>query len=170
MTTSEPSAQQLARELLGPAWPRVRRISLIRREIRESLSTSALEILLEAAELIVEGDRDLEAGAEGESLRGYATVMLSIDLARAAALLREPADDATAERVAELMRGSRTVRGRVIELARPQLAALFECPERSLRVELQPVIRAQGSRILLDADAVVSLGSAQRRSSAGGRR
>lgn len=164
MTTSETSAQELARELLAPAWPRVRRIPLIRREIRESLSPSALEILLCSAELIVEGARDLEAlspGA-GPEARGYATVMLTLDLPRCATLLRERADEATAERVAELMRGSGAVRSRLIELARPKLAALFEAEARDLRVELLPAVRVSGARILVDGDAVVSLRSRRR--------
>lgn len=147
---TEHRARELARALLGPAWPRVRRIPLIRREVRESLSESALEILFCGAEMIVEGDREL-----GE--RGYATVMLTLDLARSATLLRERADEATAERVAELMRGSAGVRRRLTELARPRLAELFGADGRSLRIELLPVVRVSGARILIDGDAVVSV-------------
>jgi hypothetical protein len=154
---TEHGARDLARALLGPSWPRVRRIPLIRREVRESLSDNALEILFCAAELIVEGDRDLERGFE--SGHAYATVMLTLDLLRCATLLRERPDEATAERVAELMRGSADVRTRVIELARPRLAELFDADPRSLRVELLPVVRVAGARILIDGDAVVSLRS-----------
>lgn len=149
-------ARDLARALLGPSWPRVRRIPLIRREVRESLSDSALEILFAEAELLVEGDhelgaRDLACG------RVYATVMLTVDLSRSAALLRERPDEATAERVAELMRGSPGVRRRVSELARPRLAELFGADPRSLRIELLPSVRTSGVRILIDGDAVVSV-------------
>jgi hypothetical protein len=135
----------------------VRRIPLIRREIRESLSEHALELLFSEAELLVEGDRDLERGIE--SGRAYATVMLTLDLGRCAALLRERPDEATAERVAELMRGSAGVRRRVTELARPRLAALVDAEPRGLRIELVPAIRVVGARILIDGDAVVSLRS-----------
>jgi len=149
-------ARELARALLGPAWPRVRRIPLIRREVRESLSDSALEILFCGAELLVEGDRELpERGIT--SGRAYATVMLTLDLVHGAALLRERADEATAERVAELMRGSAAVRRRVTEFARPRLAELFGADPRSLRIELLPAIRVVGARILIDGDAVVSV-------------
>jgi hypothetical protein len=130
----------------------VRRIPLIRREVRESLSDSALEILFSAAELLVEGDQKF-----GELGRAYATVMLTIDLTRSAALLRERADEATAERVAELMRGSAGVRRQVTELARPRLAKLFGADPRSLRIELLPSVRVSGARILIDGDAVVSV-------------
>jgi hypothetical protein len=168
----------------------VRRIPLIRREVRESLSPSALELLFAGAELIVEGDRDLARRARNED-RGYATVMVTIDLASrgsapegpsrgsapegpsrgsapegpsVADLMREPADVATAERVAELMRGSALVRRRLIELARPRLADMFGQAARSLRIELLPVVRVSGARILIDGDAVVML----RRAAGGG--
>jgi hypothetical protein len=145
-------ARELARELLGSAWPRVRRIPLIRQEVRESLSTSALDLLFQGAEMIVEGARGTH-----EEGRGYATVMVTVDLARAAALLRERADEATAERVTELMRGSAVVRRRLIDMARPRLAAMFEVAARSMRVELLPVVRFSGTKILIDGDAVVTL-------------
>src|SRR5690606_3683776 len=112
-----------------------------------------LEILFCSAELIVEGDVDPGGVASG---RAYATVMLTLDLSRCAELLRDRADEATAARVAELMRGSAGIRERVTELARPRLAALFDADPRSLRIELVPVIRVAGSRILIDGDAVVS--------------
>jgi hypothetical protein len=152
-------ARDLARALLGPTWPRVRRIPLIRREVRESLSDSALEILFANAELLVEGDHELGAKVSLGMLSGraYATVMLTLDLAHSATLLRERADEATAERVAELMRGSAAVRRRVTELARPRLAKLFGADPRSLRIELLPSVRVSGARILIDGDAVVSV-------------
>lgn len=173
-------AAALARTLLKPIWPRVRRIPLIRREVRETLSDNALELLFGSAELLVEGERDLDDGrmrrpstGDGEARenhRAYATVMVTLDLARCASLLREPPDEATAERVAELMRGSASVRRQLIELARPKLAALVEplfssstaswdAWTRALRIELLPVVRVAGARILIDGDAVVSLRS-----------
>jgi hypothetical protein len=149
-------ARDLARAILGPTWPRVRRIPLIRREVRESLSDSALEILFCGAELLIEGDHELsDRGIV--SGRAYATVMLTLDLAHSASLLRDRPDEATAERVAELMRGSANVRHRVTELARPRLAALFGADPRTLRIELLPSVRVSGARILIDGDAVVSV-------------
>lgn len=150
-------------------WPRVRRIPLIRREVRETLSENALELLFGSAELLVEGERDLDGGRSShgpgrESDRAYATVMVTLDLTHCTSLLREPADEATAERVAELMRGSASVRRQLIELARPKLAELVEpffsdARARALRIELLPVVRVAGARILIDGDAVVSLRS-----------
>ncbi|NJK32023.1 MAG: hypothetical protein HC927_06135, partial [Deltaproteobacteria bacterium] len=51
--------------------------------MRESLSPSALELLFCGAEMIVEGGRDLARKARNED-RGYATVMVTLDLARSA--------------------------------------------------------------------------------------
>jgi hypothetical protein len=156
-SNGSPDAAALSRALLGPMWLRVRRIPLIRREVRESLSDNALELLFGSAELLVEGERD---GQGAQADRAYATVMVTLDLARCASVLREPADEATAERVAELMRGSASVRRQLIELARPKLAELVgEARERMLRIELLPVVRVSGARILIDGDAVVSLRS-----------
>jgi hypothetical protein len=153
-SNGSPDAAALSRALLGPMWLRVRRIPLIRREVRESLSDNALELLFGSAELLVEGERD----GQGQADRAYATVMVTLDLARCASVLREPADEATAERVAELMRGSASVRRQLIELARPKLAELVgEARERMVRIELLPVVRVSGARILIDGDAVVSL-------------
>lgn len=151
MPTPPKDARELARALLGSAWTRVRRIPLIRQEVRESLSASALDLVFQDAELIVEGGT---AKADGN---GYATVMVTIDLQTAAKLLRERADEATAERVTELMRGSAVVRRRLIDMARPKLAAIFGVPARSMRVELLPVVRFVGTKILIDGDAVVTL-------------
>ena len=159
-TPNEPRAPStgavaLARASLGPSWPRVRRLPLIRREIRESLSSHALELLLSCAELIVEGERALRGGSTHAPL-GFATVMLTLDLRASAALLREPADEATAIRVAELMRASTALRERLVELAGPRLAELFAVELDGVRVELLPVIRVSGARILIDGDVVVT--------------
>ena len=156
LSSEASAASALARELLRPTWARVQRIPLIRREIRESLSERALDILFASSELIVEGDRDLDRRF-AEANRAYATVMTTISLENSAQLLRDPPDAATAERVVELMRGSPAVRGRLIELARPELAALLGAEPHSLRIELMPVVRREDTRILIDGDAVVSL-------------
>jgi hypothetical protein len=154
--TPPKDARELARELLGSAWPRVRRIPLIRQEVRESLSSSALDLVFASAELIVEG------GTAKSDGNGYATVMVTVDLQQAAALLRERADEATAERVCELMRGSAVVRRRLIDMARPKLATIFDVPARTMRIELLPVVRHVGTKILIDGDAVVTLAHARR--------
>lgn len=142
--------------LSRPRWARVRRIRLIRREIRESLSPGALDLLLAHAELQVEGSAEIGEDPRGvaPTTRVYATLMLTIDLSRCADHFREPADVATAERVAELMRETTAVRTRLLALARPQLAALAGVDEDRLEISLEPQVRVDGVRVLVDGDAM----------------
>lgn len=142
----------------------MQRIRLIRREVRESLSSGALDLLLAQAELVVEGSGEIAAPSSSapgsarargpEADRVYATVMWTIDLARVADRFREPADAATAERVAELMRAEPTLRPRLVALARPKLAALAGVAEDALEITVEPHVRADGVLVLVDGDAV----------------
>src|SRR5690606_40006013 len=71
VTTPNPSstitdATALARATLGPIWPRVRRIPLIRREVRESLSDNALELVVGSSELLVVCDCQLSTWPLGD--------------------------------------------------------------------------------------------------------
>jgi hypothetical protein len=143
-----------ARGLARPRWARVHRIRLIRREIRESLSAGALDLLLSHAELVVEGASEIGTARRPIGERVYVTLMLTIDLSRCAEGFREPADAATAERIAELMRETPTVRTRLLALARPRLAELAGLDEDALEIALEPQVRAEGVRVLVDGDAV----------------
>ncbi|HET6585399.1 MAG TPA: hypothetical protein VFG69_18200 [Nannocystaceae bacterium] len=142
--------------LVPPRWARVQRIRLIRREVRESLSAGALDLLLADAELVVEGGGEVSSrqppSSSGSTV--FATVMLTIDLARVADRFREPADAATAERVAELMRVEPRVRDRLVALARPRLAALVGVGQEAVDISLEPHVRADGVHVLVDGDAV----------------
>jgi hypothetical protein len=141
--------------LLEPRWARVTRVQLIRREIREFLGQSALEVLFSAAEHVVEGSAELSADpSPARAPRVYATVMVTIDLRACSAYFREPADDATAERVAELMQGCERVAEHLAALARPKLAELAGRPAERLEVTLQHQVSAEGTRILIDGDAM----------------
>jgi hypothetical protein len=131
----------------------VRRIPLIRREIRERLSPNALDLLFSRAELVVEGDSE----------PGYATVMVTIDLETAADELREPADAATAMRVAELMNEAPEVRSRLLALAQLELSVRFGTAAERLRIGLEHTIRAEGCRILIDGDVTAEIRSASAR-------
>jgi hypothetical protein len=138
-----------------PRWARVDRIPLIRREVRESLSPGALDLLLAEADIVVEGSGEIEPRAMPASAdRVFATVMLTIDLARVADRVREPADAATAERIAELMRVEPLVRDRLVDRARPRLAALLGLAESAVEISIEPHVRADGVQVLVDGDAV----------------
>ena len=144
--------------LLEPRWARVTQVQLIRREIREHLGHSALEVLFSAAEHVVEGGAELAAPHATSArrlervARAYATVMVTIDLRACSAYFREPADDATAQRVAELMQDCDRVSDFVATLARPKLAELAGVQPEALEISLQHEVCADGTRILIDGD------------------
>ncbi|MCA9709313.1 MAG: hypothetical protein KDK70_25950 [Myxococcales bacterium] len=144
-----------AEGLAKPPWVRVHRVQLIRREIREVLSPGALEVLFDRAELVVEGGEEL-GGRRAEDRRVYATVMVTIDLSRCAPHFREPADEATARRVAELMEGDPQVHQRLHTLATQEAARLAEAEPESLVLATEIAIRAQGAEVLVDIDLVAT--------------
>ncbi|MEM6994341.1 MAG: hypothetical protein AAF721_27755 [Myxococcota bacterium] len=148
------SAGRTPRKLPAPPWARVQRVQLVRREVREYLPPTAVQLLLARAECVVEGGDELGPAAGPPGRRVYATVMATIDLEGGAGLFREPADEATAQRVAELLESTPGVARRLVELARPELSRLAGAPAASLEISLEHHARAEGSRILIDGDAM----------------
>jgi len=151
-----------AATLMPPRWAKVARPRLIRREVRESLSPGALDLLLAHAEVVIEGDQALGRRNDGAP-QVFATVMVTIDLPRCAERFREPADAETVLRVVELLRESASLRLRLVELARPRLAALAGVAPDTLEISLEPQLRADGVRLLIDGDAVGWPRAARRR-------
>jgi len=152
-----PSHAETPAEPLGAApWARVRRVQLIRREIREALSPSALEVLFDHAELVVEGGEELGGRRTGDR-RLFATVMITIDLGHCAGQVREPADEATARRVAELMEAEPRVHERLQSLAARELARLGSAEPEELSVTVEAAFRVEGTAMLIDVDAMATL-------------
>ncbi len=143
-------------ELTEPPWARVHRVQLIRREIREVLSPGALEVLFETADVMVEGGEEL-GGRRASDRRLYATVMVTIELSRCAPHFREPADEATARRVAELMECDPQVSTRLHLLARRELARLADAEPDELVLAFEIGIRVDGTSVLVDIDAMATL-------------
>ena len=135
---------------------KVRRVQLIRREIRETLSPSALEVLFDHAELVVEGGEELGGRRAGDR-RVFATVMITLDLARCAGQVCEPADEATARRVAELMQVDPRVHERLRSLAARELARLGGAEPEEIAVAVETSLRAEGTAVLIDVDAMATL-------------
>ena len=137
-------------DALAPSpWARVRRVQLIRREVREFLSVHALQLLFERADRVVEGGRDDEQ-------RAYATVMLSVDLRDCAEIFREIADAATAARVAELLEGDAWLRRHLRGLAREALRAQVGAGARRGRLSVDFQVRSNATHLLVDCDAMLS--------------
>ena len=144
-----------------PRWVRVQRVQLIRREVREALSPGAIEVLFERAELVVEGAEEL-GGRRAEDRRFFATVMITIDLSSCASCFREPADEATARRVAELMEIDPRVRERLHTLAAHEVAQLAGVEPGQLALAVEIGVRSDAAAVLLDVDVVATLASRRR--------
>lgn len=162
--TDRPTDTQTARALLDPPrWTRVERLQLIRREIREVLAPSSLEALFAYADRVVEGGADESGGTKPGA---YATVMLTIDLERCAALFRDRSDAATAERLVELMTDHRWIKRRLVELARPELERWGKASVSARDVLVDMRVRAEGTRVFVDGDAMLRGAVASSRRSA----
>ncbi len=141
--------------LQQPPWSRVRRVQLIRREVREYLPAGTIELLLNAGELVVEGSPEL--AASGARRRVFATAMVTIDLREIRDMFRERADAATAERLAELLDGHAELPARLVDRVRAhvlRLGGLSADPPMEISMETE--VRADGSLLLIDADVMGS--------------
>jgi hypothetical protein len=124
----------------------VRRIPLIEREIREHLSQAALDAVFASAEIISEG----EAGAPSGKTAFLGSTMLTLDMPALAELLREPADEGTARRLAGLLAKDKSVAGRVETIVRREVERITQRQPQAVRGETR--IRTQAARVYLDID------------------
>jgi hypothetical protein len=158
---SDPRARapgRTASPLAAPRWAKVEKIRLIRREVRETLGIGAIDLLLARADVVIEGDR-----APTHDGRVYATFMITIDLKRCIADVRDPADAATAERLAELLADADVLRDRMLRMATAHLSSIAARAEDELEISLEISVRHDGTRVLVDGDAVASRPGTTRR-------
>ncbi len=119
------------------------------------LSPGAIEVLLEHADLVVEGGEEL-GGRRAADRRFYATVMVTLELARCASFFRERADEATARRVAELMDLDAHAHQRLRTLAARELAQLADVEPDALAFTFEAAFRVDGTAVLVDIDVVAT--------------
>src|SRR6185436_19690174 len=128
-----------------------RKVALFDREIHTTLSQAAIEILFETADMLSEGER------RGDGYFG--STMITLDLTRVAALVREDCDAASARRVAELAMADKRVRERA------KVLAAADAAERAgtllVRVDCELRARAVGTRIHLDVDVEAEIARAR---------
>ena len=129
----------------------VRRIPLIEREIREHLSHAALDAVFAQAEVISEG----EATRAGSQSQFLGSTMLTFDVAALAELVREPADEGTARRLAVLLASDKSLEGRIETIVRREVERITGLAPRRVRGETR--IRTQGTRVFLDIDVEAML-------------
>jgi hypothetical protein len=120
----------------------VRRVSLFEREIRVGLSSAAIEILFDLASVLSEGAREPDGY--------YGSTMITIELARAAALVSDPCDAATARRLADLVAADPRVRERARALAATEAERLAGAPLSGAQFDLR--VRESGRHLHIDVE------------------
>jgi hypothetical protein len=124
----------------------VRRMALIEREIRETLSQAALDAVFAHAEVMSEGEARQEAG----KTVFLGSTMLTCDLAATSEILREPPDDGTARRLAALLARDKSLDRRIEGIVRSEVERITGTQPKKVRGETR--IRVQGARLFLDVD------------------
>ena len=142
--------KRAGQSLLLRPMARALRIAMFEREVRERLSRAALDTILAHAEVISEGQR-----AERNGQDSYlGSTMVTVDLESLGPILREPGDAGTAQRLAALLRADSTIKARMDALAAREVLRVAGARPKGVRTEIQ--IRAQGSRVFIDADVEAS--------------
>jgi hypothetical protein len=139
-----PRAKSRPRPAAAPRKPMAtaRRVSLFEREIRIKLSGPAVEILFDAAAILSEGQLDDD---------GYfGSTMITIDLARCAALVSDACDAATARRVTDLFAGDARVRARATAIALAEAESRAGRDLRAPQIDLR--VRSSGVHVHIDVD------------------
>jgi hypothetical protein len=126
------------------------RIAMVEREVRERLSRAALDAIMARAEVISEGQRTERNGQHSY----LGSTMATIDLDSLGPVIREPGDAGTAQRLAALMRADLTIKARMDALACREVLRVTGTRPKAVRSEIQ--IRAQGTRVFIDADVEAS--------------
>jgi hypothetical protein len=124
----------------------VRRLALIEREIREHLSQTALDAVLACAEILSEGDASPGSG----KTVFLGSTMLTCDVATLGDILREPADEGTARRLATLLAGEKSLAARIEAIVRGEVERITRGKPKAVRSDTR--IRTQGTRVFLDID------------------
>jgi hypothetical protein len=127
---------------------RAERVTLFEREIRERLSRVALEILLDGAEVLSEG--------QVQERRYFGSTMITIDLARHAEFLREPCDAVTARHTAALLQSDARAIARIRRIADREARRLAVTQLARIATELH--FRWQGVKVCVDVDVEGVLG------------
>jgi hypothetical protein len=138
-------AKKSAATLLRPL-ARVQRIALFEREVRERLSRAALDLLLEKAEVISEGQKSTRAGKAVY----FGSTMLTFDLEALAPVLRESCDAGTARRLGKLLATDSAVASRVKTIAAREAARIAGGRLSSVATEVK--VNARGARVFIDVD------------------
>ena len=121
-------------------------VALFEREVREVLSSAAVEILMSRAKILSEGRR---AASPSCATAFFGSTMLTIDMAELRGLVNSTLDEKTAQRLAAMMVEDARVMRRVRQIAAAECERLAGAPGGRV-ADVQ--VRAEGSTIYLDVD------------------
>lgn len=139
----------------GP-WAKVRRLELIRRQVRETIPAATLELLLERAAVELAGPFEPDDPEPG-------WVGLTLELAGCRDALRGPIDPFTVERVAELLCADPTFFELLERRLRRALGAQGRPLPAGASARLQPRVQAEGTTLRVQAEVVISVRRRTRR-------
>ena len=122
-----------------------RRVSQFEREVTVRLAPVALELLHGAARVLTEGE------LSGEAYTG--STMLTIDLARTADRVSDPADASTAQRAALLYSSDERCRDHARRIAVKEARRIAGCELASPHVDLESRARGHELHLSLNVEA-----------------
>lgn len=126
------------------------RVTLFEREVRERLSQPALEILLDSAEVLSEGQRIDALRASERKDAVFGSTMLTIDLAKVTGRVREACNEDTAQRVAAQIAADERVGMRLKQMAGQVAQRLAGTPVGTLTTDVR--VRTRHAVIFIDID------------------
>ena len=129
----------------------VRRIALIEREVREHLSQAALDAIFARSQVISEGE---VSTGQGKTVF-LGSTMLTCDVSALGEILREPADEGTARRMAALLAQEASLDARAQTIVRREVERITRSKPKSVRGETR--IRVRGTCVFLDIDVEAML-------------
>ena len=118
------------------------RVSLFHREIRTSLSSAAVEILLGQAQILSEG--------QVEETTFYGSTMITIDCSQAREWVCDPCDSTTSRQVGELLLQDKLFCNRVRILGEQEASKLAKSVFSSTQIDLS--LRTSGNNLHVDID------------------
>lgn len=125
-------------------------VSVFEREIREKLTRSAVDLLFSVAEVLFEGQKATRGGREAF----LGSTMVTIDLRKLVATLREANDPRATQRLGALLAKDPTALARARAIAESELVRSQGRKPREVTAEVR--VRSRGTTLFVDVDVEAS--------------
>jgi hypothetical protein len=131
---------------------RAHKVALFERHVEERVAPSALELLLDSARVLAEGERRTDASGREVF---FGSVMITLDLGAVVDDVRDPCDAWSARRIAALVQSDPQVGKRLRALAEAEAARV--AGGKLVRIKCELRARAHGSKVDVDLDVEAAL-------------